>query len=877
MLKYKKLIAYLLSFALVFTSFMNANPATAKAAEAPAPVKASATPVVGATDADIAMSLAQTLVGSEITVTSAKLYGEKASFATFQKAENVIGFSDGIILSNGRIFDTDIDPLDTTNWEDLVFGYGASYFLDSDLGNDYSDKDTIPALADALTGFMESTDASGNSYNDPTMLEFTFVPRSDTVSFQYVMASEEYPQYINSFQDKFLLTVNGINYAVVPDTNGATTVTIGNINHVRNTAYYRGVSSGSSSSPPTANRISEDNFSFNGETTVLSVDATVVPYQTATVRMAVADKNDGSLDTAVFIKANSVSDKQVLYGALGISSIDNINQTITISRVGGSAGFVSANAIFYSSDNTTTLQTVNVPFADGETQMVIPYPVSSYSVQLTNPIGGVKLANADKIVLGNAYSQTDLSKIVATVSGSALIVNTDTSVVAASGCSISIKKGNTLIATTQTDENGDYQFTNIPGGFYNIYVSSPTKSGFGFIKVDQATVTVDPIYLYGQVHINLEYGVPDILINGLPSPPVDGILSLNISIITDIDSALQNILDNGAYKLKGTVAFALYLTIVQNGVVQNTLASPITFVFDIPSAFQGKENYYLYQICEIGDGLTSTEVLYDCDNDPTTITVKINSSSAVALIYTGSPVVTATPTPTAAPTPTSAVTPPPGPYVPDSRVFNPTPVPTATPSPTPTPTPVPVDEKIYAAMADIRVKLGSSTIYIKGNCDNSTQLSLKLPSIISSAVAKGDVTYDVKYYSSNKSVAIVSDSGLVQAVAKGKTTIYAKVHLGNSTITRKYTIIVKDASVSFTAFKSSMSVGDQYTFTIQCNGYKPEDIVWKTTKVAVVVVSHNNGKTSAVVTARSKGTDYVQVKVFNTKGKAVKYKIKVTV
>lgn len=910
MLKFKKMTAYILSLALICTSFVNLNFVAAQAADS---VKASATPVVGTTDADIAMLLAQTLVGSDITVTSAKLFGKSTSFATFQNGENIIGFNNGIILSNGNVFDSSTDPNDPSKWTDLVFGFGATKFLSANLENSYNQKDTNPAFADAITGFWESTDTVNNSYNDPTMLEFTFIPKSDTISFQYVMASEEYPEYIDSFQDKFLLNVNGTNYAVVPDAAEATTVTIGSINHVRNTGYYRGVSSGNSSNVSTENRISEDNFAFNGETTVLSVDAKVTPNQTATVRMAVADKNDNVLDTAVFIKAKSVSDKQVLYGSLNISAIDKSNQTITIQRTGGSAGYVSADATFYSGDNTTVVQTINVSFADGETQKVITYPAASYSVLLTNPIGGVKLASTEKTVLGNIYSTADLSKIVASVSGSAMIVNTDNTVTAASGCSISLKQGNSVIATTQTDANGIYQFTDIPGGFYNIYVKGSSKTGYGFVKVDQANVAADTIYLYGKIDINLNSGVPDVLINGLPKPSIDGTLSVNISALSSMDPNIQSQVDNGAYKLNGNVALTLDFTLLKNDVVQTTLPSPIMVTFDIPTAFQGKENYYIYQVHDNGGGVLSTEILYDCDNDPTTITVQISKFSTFAMIYTGSavvtdtptatptltltpvptvtstptpiptatltPVPTATPTSTPTPSPTFAPTTPANPIPPQTNdtITTPSPSPTLTATPTPTISPAADNKEIYAAMNDIRVDLDKSTIYSRGNYNDSTQLSVILPSIISSAVEKGNVLYNCRFYSSNNSVAAVSDSGLITAIEKGTATISAQISIGTKIITLKSVIKVKNANVSFTAYKSKMSVGDNYTFTIQCNGYNPDDIIWKSTKKSKVVVSKNEGKTSAVVTAKTKGTDYIQVKVYDKDGKPVKYKIKVKV
>lgn len=898
MQKYKKLTACLLTLFLVGTSFANLNLKIARADE---DVKAYATPVTEATGSAMALKLAQTVVGPDITVTSAKLFGEPESFGTFQKGEKIIGFGSGIILSNGKVFDNTSAPNDPSKWTDLIFGSGATNFLSFDLGKVYSNKANDPALNDALTGFWEPTDKAGNSYNDPTMLEFTFVPKSDTVSFQYVMASEEYPQYINSFQDKFLLNVNGINYAIVPDTKGKTTVTIGNINHERNTAYYRGVSSGSSQNVAAQNRISEDNFSFNGETTVLSVDATVTPNKPATVRMAVCDKNDCVLDTAVFIKANSVSDKQVLYGSLGISSIDKNKHTITLTRTGGSAGYVSADLFFYNDKIKDPYETVKVPFADGETQKTISYPPLAYSVQLGNPIGGVNLASTDRIIIGNAYNPSDLSNIVAAVSGSAMIMNADNSAVEATGCSVTLVKGNTIVATTQTDKKGVYYFTNIPGGFYNIIVTSSTKSGYGYVKVDNASVTADTIYLYGKVKINLDKGVPNLLVDGLPYPSPDGILSVNVSIMGNINSDLQSQVNNGAYKLNGNAGFILDIKVIKDGVIQTTLTSPITVTIDIPAAFQGKDNYYIYQIHEEG-GVLSSEVLYDCDNDPNTITVKIIKFSAFAMIYTGSPVVpatstptptaTSTPTPTAKPTskptstpkPTSKPTPTNTPGRTStivSSVATPTPTATPTPKPSTTPTPVPtsspVPDTLLAAVANVRLSSDKTTIYAGGNYNDSTQLSLKLPSIISTALANNNVSYNIKYSSSDISIARVSTAGLVTAVSKGTATISADVTIANKVFTFKTKVKVKNAVVSFTAFQSKMAVGSKYTFTIKCKGYTPKDIVWKSIRKKQLTVAKNKGKTSAVVTAKTKGVGYIQIRVFNKKGKPVKYKFKVKV
>jgi hypothetical protein len=66
---------------------------------------------------------------------------------------------------------------------------------------------------------------------DAAVLEFDFIPQSDTLTFNYVFGSEEYPEYVcSSFNDVFGFFITGpnpagpphynkMNIALVPGTN----------------------------------------------------------------------------------------------------------------------------------------------------------------------------------------------------------------------------------------------------------------------------------------------------------------------------------------------------------------------------------------------------------------------------------------------------------------------------------------------------------------------------------------------------------------------------------------------------------------------------------------------------------------------------------
>jgi len=140
--------------------------------------------------------------------------------------------------------------------------------------------------------------------NDAAVLEFDFKPLSNTVSFDYVFASEEYPEWVGSaFNDVFGFFVTGPgvatnqNIAVLPGTStpvGINFVNNGNANAgpCVNCSYY--ISNGGTQNV------------FDAYTTVLTATVSgLTPCETYHIKIAICDTQDWSFDSAVFLAANS--------------------------------------------------------------------------------------------------------------------------------------------------------------------------------------------------------------------------------------------------------------------------------------------------------------------------------------------------------------------------------------------------------------------------------------------------------------------------------------------------------------------------------------------------------------------------------------------
>ncbi|MFT5054439.1 MAG: hypothetical protein ACI97X_001465, partial [Oceanospirillaceae bacterium] len=139
------------------------------------------------------------LLGSCVTVSNFTYTGEALGSGTFDGTGSNIGMDGGIIMTTGR----------------------ASYAIGPDNVDDrtYNQNNGGDADLDQLLNFGFTTE-------DAVILEFDFVPQGDTLRFNYIFGSEEYPEYVSSgFNDVFGFFISGPGYAG-PFSNGAENIAL---------------------------------------------------------------------------------------------------------------------------------------------------------------------------------------------------------------------------------------------------------------------------------------------------------------------------------------------------------------------------------------------------------------------------------------------------------------------------------------------------------------------------------------------------------------------------------------------------------------------------------------------------------------------------
>jgi len=236
----------------------------------------------------------QILVGSGVTVSNVTYTGNLGNaIGSFENGETTnLGLSSGIVLSSGNV--AQIPGIAGTQTNPNIITTGNGTLGDTDLNH---------LLPPPPLGQDPDTT------RDASTLEFDFIPQSDTLTFRYVFGSEEYPNFVNQFNDIFAFFISGPNpngtpyekenIALIPGTN--LPVSIDNVNN------------GTSNAGPCVNCEYYINnwggltIAFNGFTTVLTAEVVVIPCSTYHMKLSIADVNDGAYDSGVFLEANSFS------------------------------------------------------------------------------------------------------------------------------------------------------------------------------------------------------------------------------------------------------------------------------------------------------------------------------------------------------------------------------------------------------------------------------------------------------------------------------------------------------------------------------------------------------------------------------------------
>lgn len=227
------------------------------------------------------------LVGLGVSYGGVSFQGDGQAIGFFSGASANLGFGSGIIMATGPVMEA-VDP--------LFFGA--------------LDQDEVLTNMPDLTAMVPPTCTFGGA-NDGSILEFTFVPQSTPVSFRYIFASDEYPNWVCSqYNDAFAFLISGPgivgtqNLALVPGTNDPITISTinnGNVGGSGNAGNDPCILTNSqyfNTNPPT-------DINYNGFTEVLTAVADVIPCSTYTLRLLLADYCDTGLSSAVFLEANS--------------------------------------------------------------------------------------------------------------------------------------------------------------------------------------------------------------------------------------------------------------------------------------------------------------------------------------------------------------------------------------------------------------------------------------------------------------------------------------------------------------------------------------------------------------------------------------------
>ncbi len=220
-----------------------------------------------------ANDLAQMLAGPGITVSNATLTGAPDAAGSFGGTSN-LGMNTGVVLCTGPVT--------------LAPGPNNTGSAGQDNGQPGNNQ---------LNGL-----AGANTFN-AVVLEFDFVPLSNSIEFNYVFGSEEYPEWVSSgYNDAFAFYISGPgiggsqNIAMVP--GSGIPVTIDNINAGSNAQYY-------------VNNAGGATIQYDGFTTVLTAVSTVQACETYHLQIMIADAGDGVWDSGVFLEEGSLTSATV--------------------------------------------------------------------------------------------------------------------------------------------------------------------------------------------------------------------------------------------------------------------------------------------------------------------------------------------------------------------------------------------------------------------------------------------------------------------------------------------------------------------------------------------------------------------------------------
>lgn len=296
-----------------------------------------------------ALQMAESIFGDDIQIVA-----NSVSYSGDATSSGI--YSDGLATSPG------FAPSDTG----VILSTGLAQSVTNTTGEANQSASTTADSVNGIDGDLDFNAAAGQATFDAAFIEASFIPEGDTLTFQFVFGSEEYPEFVNSgFNDTIGVWVNGQALELSVGAAGQTSVDA--------------VNAGANSNLFVDNALSPFNTEMDGFTIALSLKATVTPGAVNTLKIGIADAGDATYDSNVLIAANSIQSSVIAEddsatvrpnNEVTIDLLDNDSGlgTLEITHINGQQVFAndsillpSGETVILNDDGTVTVE------SDGDT------------------------------------------------------------------------------------------------------------------------------------------------------------------------------------------------------------------------------------------------------------------------------------------------------------------------------------------------------------------------------------------------------------------------------------------------------------------------------------------------------------------------------
>jgi hypothetical protein len=340
-----------------------------------------------------------------ITITGASFVGavgQAGNYGGFNMSsgQTTLAIPDGVILTTGLAIDA-LGPND--NGPPTVL-------RDQPAGSDDTETELF------LPGDPDMDALLGEATNDAASLTINFTAASsvNSILFDFIFGSEEFPEFIGTRNDGFGVFLDG--QQVTFDTDDDP-ISVNNNFFLLNNS---GVTTLFDPDVAGTTGVTLD-IEYDGLTPVVRTHAPLDDALTNhTIKFVIADADDFELDSGVFISRLQSSSQSIpepvtslpevgrfTFSPLVVSRREtDLTATVTVTREGGASGLVtvdvtSANGTAVAGVDYTALLRTTLTFQDGQTSQTVSIPIlndtlaegdESFFVDLSNPTNGAVLS-----------------------------------------------------------------------------------------------------------------------------------------------------------------------------------------------------------------------------------------------------------------------------------------------------------------------------------------------------------------------------------------------------------------------------------------------------------------------------------------------------